>query len=475
MTVKPKVLIVDDDSSVLRGLAETLSRWGWEPFPVGLGEEALRAQAAHGFDLVLLDVKLPDLDGRDVLRQLLEQDAEQLVIMMTAYGDVAVAVECMKMGAHHYLQKPFDLEELRVLVGRAMELRRMKVELQALRHRHGTQLGPHELIGASPAIARIRTMVKKISQTPRTSVLIQGESGTGKERVAQAIHLLSSRRDAPLLKLNCSAIPEPLMESELFGYEKGSFTDARRSKQGLLEIAHGGTVLLDEIGDLHPGVQPKLLRFLETHSFHRVGGLKEIVVDVRVIAATNRDLRSMVDKGQFREDLYYRLKVLFLEIPPLRDRPEDIPLLAVWFLEEISRELGRAGLRLSAAAQELLLKYPWPGNARELRNVLERAAILCSSKLISPEDLKLERMDSFVGRPSPSIAMHERNGPWSLWEVEREHILRVIDLVQGNKSEAARRLGISRSTLQEKLREYGYKRDAYHPSKLSPFPKKPGA
>lgn len=466
--MKPKVLIVDDDSSVLRGLAETMSKWGWEPFPVERGGEALRTQAAHGFDLVLLDVKLPDLDGRDVLRHLLEQEAEQLVIMMTAYGDVAVAVECMKMGAHHYLQKPFDLEELRVLVSRALELRRMKVELQALRHRHGHQLlQPHELIGASPAMARIRAMVEKISRTPRTSVLIQGESGTGKERVAQAIHLLSNRRDAPLLKLNCSAIPESLVESELFGYEKGSFTDAKRSKRGLLEMAHGGTVLLDEIGDLHPAVQPKLLRFLETHSYHRVGGLKEIAVDVRVVAATNKDLRSMVEKGEFREDLYYRLKVLFVEIPPLRERPEDIPLLAEWFLEEIGQELGRGGLNLSAEAHELLLRYPWPGNARELRNVLERAVILSSSKSISAQDLKLERMDTLTDRLSLTNQLLVRNGQWSLWKVERDHILRVLELVQGNKSEAARRLGISRSTLQEKLRVYGYGKGPAHSSKPS--------
>jgi len=469
MIVKPRLLIVDDDSSVLRGLSETLSRWGWEPYPVSSGEEALKTQAAQGFDLVLLDVKLPDLDGRDVLRQLLEQDSEQLVIMMTAYGDVAVAVECMKMGAHHYLQKPFDLEELRVLLSRSMELRRMKVELQALRHRQGSQLQPHQLIGASSAMARIRTMVQKISQTPRTSVLIQGESGTGKERVAQAIHFLSSRRDAPLLKLNCSAIPEQLMESELFGYEKGSFTDAKRSKRGLLEMAHGGTVLLDEIGDLHPGLQPKLLRFLETHSFHRVGGLKEIAVDVRVIAATNKDLRSMVERGEFREDLYYRLKVLLLEIPPLRERPEDIPLLAAWFLEEIGRELGRAGLSLSAEAQELLLKYPWPGNARELRNVLERAIILSSSRFISPEDLKLERLDSAAGKFLASPKTLERDGQWSLWKMERDHILRVLKLVQGNKTEAARRLGISRSTLQEKLRIYGYKNGPADPQGAHKF------
>lgn len=456
MSMRPRVLIVDDDPVILKGLAGSLERLGWSTFTVSCGREALEALAASSYDLILLDVRLPDMDGREVLREILEQDSDQLVIMMTAFADVSVAVQCMRMGAHHYLQKPFDLEELRVLVGKAMELKRLKLELHALKQGYGGGLAPHEIIGTSRAIGRVRNLVDKVSQTPRTSVLIQGESGTGKERVAQAIHFLSARRDRPLVKVNCSAIPEPLMESELFGYEKGAFTDAKRSKPGLLEIANGGTVLLDEIGDLHCSVQPKLLRFLETHSFHRVGGLRETSVDVRVIAATHRDLGLMVEKGQFRKDLYYRLKVMFIEIPPLRHRPEDIPLLAEFFLEEIGRDLGRGAIVLTQDARARLLDYWWPGNARELRNVLERAAILSGSSVIEARHLKLDspKAKARVLREVESAQTALQD--WTLASLEREHILKVMGLVKGNKSEAARRLGISRSTLQEKLKLYGY-------------------
>ncbi len=454
---RPRVLIVDDDPVILRGLADALGRAGCDAKVAASGQEAMEAYAKHPYDLVLLDVRLPDMGGLEILSRILGQDDDQLVIVMTAYADAAVAVQAMKSGAYDYIHKPFDLEELKVLISKAMETRRMKGEIEALRHKYHGDIPAHEIIGSSRAMWRIRALVRKVSATPRTSVLIQGESGTGKERVANAIHFQSSRRDFPLLKINCSAIPHHLMESELFGYERGAFTDAKGSKKGLLEMANGGTVFLDEVGDLHPSLQPKLLRFLETHSLQRLGGLREIQVDVRIVAATHRDLRAMVQEGAFREDLYYRLKVMFLEIPPLRERKEDILLLAHYFLQEISRDLGKPLKDLPKEAEERLLQYPWPGNARELRNVLERAAILSSTGTIRAEHLKLDTpvrppLDSATyGLPS---SLEE---DLSLERLEREHIARVLQLVGGNKSEAARRLGISRSTLQERLRAYRIK------------------
>jgi transcriptional regulator with PAS, ATPase and Fis domain len=325
----------------------------------------------------------------------------------------------------------------------------------AFRQRHGGEIPPHEVMGSSPAMARIRSLIAKISDTPRTSVLIQGESGTGKERVAHAIHFQSRRREFPLLKINCSTIPQHLLESELFGYEKGAFTDAKGSKRGLLEMANDGTVFLDEIGDLHISLQPKLLRFLETHSFQRVGGLREIRVDVRILAATHRDLRQMVQAGSFREDLYYRLKVMLVEIPPLRERKEDILVMAYVFLQDISRELGKPLHGLGPEAAEKLLHYPWPGNARELRNVLERGAILSSSSLIRPEHLKLDVPVRSAGESGTRERTFVFEEDLTLGRVEKDHILRVLHGAGGNKSEAARRLGISRSTLQERLKRYG--------------------
>ncbi len=453
--MKPRILIVDDDRVILKGLAEALGRSGCESITATSGEEALQAYAQGVFDLVLLDVRLPDGDGLEVLGRILDQDSDQVVIMMTAYADASVAVQAMKAGAHDYIHKPFDLDELRVLLSRALEVRKMRGELLALRYQHSGEIPAHEIIGSSPGMHRIRSLVRKVSATPKTSVLIQGESGTGKERVAHAIHDQSHRGAFPLLKINCSTIPQHLMESELFGYEKGAFTDAKSSKKGLLEMAHRGTVFLDEVGDLHPAIQPKLLRFLETHAFQRVGGLREIQVDVRIMAATHRDLKRMVEEGSFREDLYYRLTVMCLEIPPLRERREDVLLLAEYFLQEISRELGISIEGLTQEARERLLQYPWPGNARELRNVLERATILASSPVIRPEHLKLDLpVRHGLESPGKSLTLSQ-DEDLSLYRVQREHISRMLQWVGGNKSEAARRLGISRSTLQEHLKAYG--------------------
>jgi DNA-binding NtrC family response regulator len=452
--MRPRILIVDDDGVIVQALSRALDRAGYEAVTAGCGQEAMEVFAREACQVVLLDVRLPDTDGLSLLARMRELDDDQMFVMMTAYDDAAVAVQAMKAGAYDYIHKPFDLEELRMIVAKALEIRRMRGELAALRQRHGGPVPAHELLGASAEMARIRSLVRRIAQTPRTSVLILGESGTGKERVANAIHFSSERRDFPLMKINCSAIPSQLLESELFGHEKGAFTDAKGTKKGLLEMAHGGTVFLDEVGDLALSLQPKLLRFLESRSLQRVGGLREIQVDARIIAATHRDLEAMVARGTFREDLYYRLKVMVVAIPPLRKRPRDILILAQQFLHEIAGDLGKPVQSLSPEAAGRLVQYPWPGNARELRNVLERAAILSSSPTIRREHLQL---DAAWGTPGgEGTGKPEADEGLSLAAAQRQHILRVLHRTGGNRSAAARILGISRSTLQERLKQYGH-------------------
>jgi len=373
-----------------------------------------------------------------------------MVIMMTAYSDVQTAVLAMKAGAYDYINKPFELDELKLLIQKALETQSLRNEVRRLKGQHENEDSYTQIFGNSPQIQNIRELIQMIAQTPRTSVLIQGESGTGKELAANAIHYSGKRARRALIKINCSAIPENLLESELFGYEKGAFTDAKSTKKGLLELANGGTVFLDEIGDMNPYLQSKFLRVLETQSFMRVGGTREIHVDLRFIAASNKNLAEMVNTGEFRKDLYYRLKVMVLDVPPLRERREDILLLANLFLEEDNQELGKIVKGILPEAKDLLLSYSWPGNIRELKNVIERAMILCVTDLIAPEHLPIELREQ--QNPIKSISLNPSE--YSLEAMERRHISEVLSMVNGNKSKAARSLGISRSTLREKIKKY---------------------
>lgn len=454
---KPNILIVDDDQIMCDTLADVLRKMSYETTSVQRGKDALEVLREEDFDLILLDIVLPDMNGLEVLKRLHDIDSNPFVIVMTAYADVQSAVSAMKAGAYDYINKPFDIEELRLTIKKALEAKELKGEVLRLRSRHRDAAMDGEIQGVSPQMDVVRELISLVGKTPRTPVLVQGESGTGKELVANAIHYNSKRREKPLIKINCSAIPEALLESELFGYEKGAFTDAKESKPGLIELANGGTVFLDEISEMHLSLQPKLLRFLETYTVRRLGGKRDINVDVRVIASTNKDLAHLVEKGEFRKDLYYRIKVMVIELPPLSERKEDIPILSNYFIERLGREMGKDAKKVSPEAMDLLVAYSWPGNVRELKNVMERAMILAKGDLITPEDLPLELRKGMVRE---EVASQQEDwlgtdGLLPLAAIERNYILKVLKAKGGNKSRAAKVLGVSRSTLRDKLNRYG--------------------
>jgi DNA-binding NtrC family response regulator len=449
--MRERILVVEDDTTIRVTLAEVLGKLGHEVVQAETGGEAIERAERENFDLVLLDLHLPDIHGLEVLKSLREADGEALVVVMTAFPEIRTAIASLKAGAYDYLNKPFDLEDLKELVRRALETRRLRLEVARLRIGAPQPAPIGGMVGASPAFLAMLDVTRKIAAAGRVPVLIRGESGTGKERIAQAIHGLGPRAAGPWITLNCSALAEGLLESEMFGHERGAFTDAKNMKRGLLELADGGTLFLDEIGDLAPALQPKLLRAIETQTFRRVGGQRELRVDVRFVAATNRDLDAMVRAGTFREDLYYRLNVGSIDVPPLRARREDILPLARRFLTEAARVMGLPDPALAADSHALLSAYSWPGNVRELRNVMERALILSAGAPIRPEHLPRE-----VCAPSPGRASAADPGLVALEEVEKRHIRRVLEACAGNKTQAAKLLGISRLTLRTKVAEYGW-------------------
>jgi DNA-binding NtrC family response regulator len=450
-----RILVVEDDTTLRLSLVDLMHRQGYGVDPAEDGGSAVRLFGSRNYDLVLLDLRLPDMNGLDVMKALRESDDQVPVVVMTAYPEVRTAIACLKAGAYDYINKPFELDDLRELVRRALETRRLKREVERLRI-SAPQAGPIEgMIGGSPAFAAMLDVTRKIAAASRVPVLIRGESGTGKERVAQAIHSLSPRAAGPWVTLNCSALAEGLLESEMFGHEKGAFTDAKSAKHGLLELADGGTLFLDEVGDLALSLQPKLLRAIETQSFRRVGGQKELRVDVRFVAATNRDLNAMVRTGAFREDLYYRLNVGSIDIPPLRARREDILPLARHFLDEAGRVMGMHDPRLDLRVGPLLENYSWPGNARELRNVMERALILSGGAPVLETHLPKEIVSAPASAAAAERILREKD-LLTLAEIERQHIRRAIEACRGNKTHAAKLLGITRLTLRTKITEYGW-------------------
>ena len=446
------ILVVEDNEDLCTAVAYNLRKKGYDVETAFSGEEALEKVNRKILDLVLLDINLPGIDGISVLSKLKAHDPDLLVIMITAYGDLTHAISAMQAGAYDYLTKPFELEELRLKVDKALETQRLRREVNQFR-RQQMDDPIKGIYGNSPKIQEVKNLIALVAQTPRTSVLIQGESGTGKELVANAIHYASNRRNKPLVKINCSAIPDNLIESELFGHEKGAFTDAKILKKGIFEIANGGTLFLDEVSSLKLNLQPKLLRILETQTLRRVGGTVDIPVDVRIVTATNKNLENSVKDGEFREDLFYRLKVMVVDVPPLRDRQEDILPLAKLFLDVNNREFNKDIKGISPEAEKVLLYYSWPGNVRELKNVIERASILCQKDWLEPEHLPLELQ---VESESTHVeAESDYSADFSLDEMEKRHILHVLKQNKNNKSKTARILGISRSTLREKLRQYG--------------------
>lgn len=453
--MKPSILIVDDDEVMQETLSDVLRKRGYEIFTVGSGNGALPMIEKNVIDLILLDMRLPDIDGLEVLKKIKEFDTEILVIMMTAYSDVQTAVSAMKSGAYDYINKPFELEELKLLIEKGLEMKSLINEVRRLHRQQKENYQNSHIYGVSPQIHYVKELIGMISKTHKTSVLIQGESGTGKELAANAIHYNSHRSDKPLMKINCSAIPDSLLESELFGYEKGAFTDAKNTKKGLFELADSGTVFLDEIGDMNPFLQSKILRVLENQTFMRVGGEREIKVDIRIVAATNKDLETMVREGFFRKDLYYRLKVMVVEMPPLRDRLEDILLLSNLFIEENNKEFNKDIKGFSDEAKKLMVQYSWPGNVRELKNVIERAMILTDQEVITPKHLpfELKQTEKFIhGNTEHEIS--EKTDDMSLENMEKIHLSKVLKRLEWNKSKASKNLGISRATLRAKIKKY---------------------
>jgi two-component system, NtrC family, response regulator HydG len=446
------VLVVDDDAAHRTMLRTLLTGWGYRVSEADDGARAIAAVQEQAFDLILMDIRMIKVSGLEALGEIKNFNPAIPVIIMTAYSSVETAVEAMKNGAYDYLTKPLDFDELRLIMERAMDHRHLREENRQLRETLGTQFDTRNLIGKSPAMLRLLEAVAQVAPTEAT-VLITGESGTGKEMIAGAIHFNSSRKDGPFVKINCAAITESLLESELFGHEKGAFTGAYKTKEGRFRQAHNGTLFLDEVSEMSLAMQVKLLRVLQDREITRVGGEEVITVDVRIIAATNKDLIEEINMGRFRDDLYYRLNVVNLAMPPLRERKEDIPLLAQHFLEQFSERNRKQIKGFTPQAMDHLMRYDWPGNVRELMNAVERAVVLARAEYLNEQEFPL--IPGAAGPEEGFPAGNAGTGEMPLDEVEKTTILRTLELAKGNKSEAARRLGITRRTLHKKLKTYG--------------------
>lgn len=451
MSRTPTILVVDDEASLRALIVNRLRRKGYDVAEAATGQEALTAVAQQEFDLALFDLRLPDIDGMDCLRRAKEVQPGLEVVMLTGHGTIETAIEAMKLGAYDYLTKPANLAELEVVLGKALEKRLLAAQNRGLREAMRRQQEQIPIVGGSAAIDRLLRLTERVAATD-SSVLIEGESGTGKELIAQAVHMGSTRADGPLIAVNCGALPDSLLESELFGHARGAFTGAIQAKPGLVEMADRGTLFLDEVGELPLDLQAKLLRFLETGEFRRVGETRLRRVDTRIIAATNRRLAAAAAQGQFREDLFYRLNVVHLEVPPLRDRTADIPMLVEHFL-------GRLGSdkQFAPEAMESLLAYSFPGNVRELFNIVQRAVILSPDQWIAPEDLGLPAAaESAAAAGLPP----DRDAILPLEEVERRHILAALGATGWHRAQAAALLGISVRNLYRKIDQFDLRPDA---------------
>jgi two-component system, NtrC family, response regulator AtoC len=446
------ILVIDDERNIRTLVSRVLAQDDVEVHTAGTGKEGLALAEEISPDVTLVDLRLPDVDGIQVVRELKAKLPDSAVIMITAFGHIESAVAAIKTGATDYLEKPFQhLEKLRISVSRALDEVKARREITRLTKREEGKYRTDQLIGESDSTRRLRDIIGQLARSEAHTILIHGESGTGKELVAKGLHYESARRNFPFMEVNCAAITETLFESELFGHEKGAFTDARATKKGLMELADRGTLFLDEVGEMSPNSQAKLLRCLQERMFKRVGGTRDIKVDVRVIAATNRSLETMVREGKFREDLFYRLNVIPITIPPLRERTEDILPLARHFLSEANRTFHKTVRRFAPETEVLLLGYAWPGNVRELKNLVERMVILSTGESIDPHNLPPQFSQvSEGGRPSDDGTTPTAR---TLEAVERAYILKVMQQVKGNKSEAAKILGITRQTLRKKLSE----------------------
>ena len=454
MNVGPLIAVVEDDELTRTWLSEHLITAGYAVKGAATGKAALDLVQEVGPALMLLDLRLPDANGLALIERFREIDRDLAIVIVTAYGEIETAVQAVKAGAFHFLQKPPDVDDLLITIEKGLEARRLRQRVAVLQEEHSWQFADVKLVGRSATLRELAQTVEKLARADSATVLLRGESGTGKDLVARAIHARSNRSDLPFLQINCTALPEHLVESELFGHERGAFTDAHERKKGLAELADGGTLFLDEIGDMPPAAQAKLLRFLEDSKFRRVGGTSDVKVDVRVIAATNRDLEKAIEDHTFRNDLYYRLNVVPVYIPPIREHPEDIAPLADYFVKRLARDLKREPPKLTIGALGVLEAYSWPGNVRELRNVLERALILEDTEEIRPEHLPAEIRTG-------SAAPNAKGWPIQLpvegirvTDVEAALVRQALARTNGNVTQAAGLLGLTRDTLRYRMQKY---------------------
>ncbi|HLA04915.1 MAG TPA: sigma-54 dependent transcriptional regulator [Syntrophales bacterium] len=448
-----RILVVDDEHLIRWTLQKNLEKAGYGVILAETGEEALQKIREESPDLALLDINLPGMDGFEVLEKALQIDQSIIPIMITAFEDVDCVVKAMKFGAFDYIAKPFDFNKVQLSINKALETHRLKREVKHLRQERKGRSGFHNIVGASPEMRKILEMTEKVANTDAATVLIQGESGTGKEMIAQAVHDLSKRGNMPFITLNCPGVPEHLLENELCGHEKGAYTDAYGLKKGLLVVADGGALCLDEIGDMGQGMQAKILRLIEQKTFRRVGGVKDIHVDVRIITATNKDLRKLIAEGRFREDLFYRINIIALRIPALRERREDILPLVKHFVDKYNEDFHKTIREMSKEVEHFFMAYDWPGNVRELKNVIERAMILGEGDTLLLEHLPME----IVGGNQEQIMTGLRLPPEgiSMDKLEEALVREALKMTGGNQTKAARLLGISRDSLRYRMQKFG--------------------
>jgi two-component system response regulator HydG len=449
--MKPKILVVDDESSHRQMIKAVLSAEGYEIREAADGNQAVKAVEEKFHDLILMDIRMPGPSGIESLQKIKDISPGIPIIIMTAYASVNTAIDALKSGAYDYLTKPLDIEELKILVAKALRFQKLEQENIYLKEQLNDRFDFSKIIGRSPAMKQLFETMALVAPSEAT-VLIVGESGTGKELIANAIHQNSARAQRPFIKVNCAALPETLLESELFGHEKGAFTGAAARRQGRFQLAHNSSILLDEIGEMSPTTQAKILRVLQEREFEPIGSTQTIKVDTRVIAATNKNLEEEIKQGRFREDLFYRINVVTIKVPPLRERHDDIPLLADFFLKRFAEKNRRVIKGFTPRAMDLLMRYDWAGNARELENIVERAVIMARGDMITPMEFpeNLKELDQELKEARIDIAAGR-----SLKEIEKEMILRTLEETEGNRTHAANILGISRRTLQLKLKEYG--------------------